>query len=319
MYFVCFICLSYLFYKTTGALFSSESAASESKNEGDKFQVVVDTANTAVHDANVIEEPSSKNKEGLQHTRDANGKDLTVVKSSAQQSTVTSNDKNSNTQHDSSDKQNKNKSGATTKNIPTAAINESRSKEEDRVDKEASVLKTESTVQGSTGTSSTSKTVTDKSVTDKAVAGTMLSAGAAKSLTEAISKEKKGMEGVEQQSVVDGTKDAMVSGDLHHIGGKEKGERKEEQREKDGDRGQVDAEEEEGEVEGEDEEEEERGGLELELGSSVDDSKYFKNMYSETASSEGGNSDSIRSIDPHADTNKTVEPTSPTSRYVRLD
>lgn len=302
----------YLFYKTSGAQSSSESAVTESKNDGDKFQVVVDTANTAVHDADVIEEPSSKNKEGLQNTRDANDKGLTVVKSSAHQSTVTSNEKNTTTQHDSSDEQNKNKSGATAKNVPEA-INMSKAKEEDKVDKddkEASVLKTESTVQGSTSTSSTFKTVTDKAVTDKAVAGTMLSAGAAKSLTEAISKEKKGMKGVEQLSVVDGTKDAVVSGDKEK--GEEKGgERKEEQGEIDRDRGQVDAEEEEGEEEGEDE----RGGLELELGSSVDDSKYF----TETASSEGGNSDSIRSIDPHADSNKTVEPASPTSRYVRLD
>ena len=339
---MCYLCLL-LFLKVSGAQSSSESAVTESKNEGDKFQVVVDTENTAEHDADVTEEPSLKNKEGSQNTRDANDKDLTVVKNSAQQSTVTSNDKNTTTQHDSSDKQNKNKSGATAKNVPKAAINKSKSKEEDKVDKDdkdTSVSRTESTVQGSNSTSSTSKTVTDeavtdkvvtdkavtdKAVTDKAVAGTMLSAGAAKSLTEAISKEKRGMKGVEQLSVVDGTKDAMVTGDSHHIGGekeeigqvKEVGERKGEQGEERDGHEQVDAEEEEGEDEGEDEE---RGGLELELGSSVDDGKYyFKNTYSETASSEGGNSDSIRSIDPHANSNKTVEPSSPTSRYVRLD
>jgi hypothetical protein len=327
---VCYLLLLLLF-KVSGAQSLAESAASESKSEGDKFQIVVDTANTAVYDANVTEEPSSQNK-GLQNTRDADNKDLTVAKSSAQQSTVTSNDKNITTQHDSSDKQNKNKSGITAKNDPTAALNKSKSIEDEQ-DKDASVSKTESTVQGSNSTSATSKTVTDKAVTekavtdkavtDKAVAGTMLSAGAAKSLTEAISKDRKEIKNAEQTSVVDGSKDAMVSADLHHIGGKEKeekgGERKDEQREKDGDLGHVDAEEEEEEEEEGDEEDEERDGLELELGSSVDDSKYFKNTYSETASSEGCNSDSIRSIEPHANTNKTVEPTSPTSRYARLD
>ena len=311
--------MCYLFYKTTGAISSSESAVTESKSEGDEFKVVFDTANTAAHDADVTEEPTSKKKEGRQHTSDANDKNLTVVKSSAQQSTVSLNEKNNTAQHDSTDKQKKNKSGATTENA--TAIDKGKSKEEDNGDKATPMLKTESSVQGSNSIPIASKAVIDKAVTDKAVTSTTLSAGAAKSLTEAISKDRKGIKNVEQSSVVDGTKDATVTGVLHHIGvDKEEKEQKgqEEQGGKEGDQGPVHAEEEAGE-EVDEEEEGEGGGLELELGSSVDDSMYFKNTYSETASSEGGNSDSIRSIDPHADSNKTVEPASPTSRYVRLD
>ena len=272
---------------------SPEPDVNEAKTGGEKFQVVLDAGNVGTFDTEISEKPSCGSKEGsLQQSRDINDKSVTAVKSGSKPLCIASNEKNSLTQRGDSEKQHD--VGALIEII--SPVNKRKLKEED----------------GEIPLSTTNNAVQDtnserNSLTDTAATGTVLCTDAKKALAGKGKKMTKESEDSDQFDAEDGIHDTSSSS-LHYIGVDDEGEEEEKGslRHKPIDEGVG------GEGEGE-----ARG---LEVGSSVDDNKYSKKAYSETGSSEG-NSDSTRSVDQHVNSNahKAAEPTSPTSRYVRLD
>lgn len=279
--------------KVTGVQTSSEPDVNEAKSGGEKFQVVLDAGNAEIFDTDISEKPSCGSKEGSLQSRDINEKNVTTAKSGSKPLCITSNEKNSQTLRGDSEKQHD--VGALVEIINP--VNKRKLNEED----------------GNKLLSTTNNAVEDtnserNSLADTAATGAVLCTDAKKALTGKGKKMTEESEGSDQFDAEDGINDTS-SANLHYIGVDDEGEGEEEEgslRHKPIDEGVG------GKGEGE------VGGLEV--GSSVDDNKYSKKAYSETGSSEG-NSDSTRSVDQHVNSNahKAAEPTSPTSRYVRLD
>lgn len=287
-------------WKVPGVQTSSEpDNINEAKTgAGDKFQVVLDAGNVETFDTEISEKPSCGSKEGSLQLRDIKEKNVTAIKSGSKPlcvtSTLTSIEKKSQTQRGGSDSEKQHDDvGALTEVI--SPVNKSKLKEEDG---EILLFITNNAVQDN---NSERNSATDAAATGT---GTVLCSGAKKALAGKVKEMTKESRSDNQFDAEDGINDTS-SASLHYIGVDDEGEGEEESlrhRPIDED------------VEGK--EEEGTGGLEV--GPSVDNNKYFKKAYSETGSSEG-NSDSTRSIDQHVDAHKAAEPTSPTSRYGRLD
>ena len=184
----------------------SDPAINESKTGGEKFQVVLDAGNAKVFDSDVTEEPSSGSKEGLQHTRDTNEKNLTIVKSSSKQSCIISNEKKSQSQRGDIEKQNE--IGAPMKQV--SPVSKGKLKEENG---EVPMSRTENVVQDSQ--------CERNSVTDNAATGAVLSTDTEKALSGTVIKRRQGTEGGEKLGVDNGINDNTLSAGLHYIGGDE--------------------------------------------------------------------------------------------------